>query len=466
MPYDENGDFIQNADPWQTPPNRVGTTGNPNYDNSSNQPAGPPVGGGVDPWGHGPDSPDYGYETGKGPGSNYGSTPSRDSAIASNQSALNDYYTKNFGRAPKNDEVGDAQRAWELGIPMDQFIQKNVAPRLSNTPNSGSSTQSVAKYSDLMSRIGSSSDPMQQALDRDRLARQVFDDLQAAGHDVNWDKDELVVDGRRYVVGGTAAATAYQPGEIGTGDIPQLSLDDYLARASAQTPVETMADKVVMDVLGDPFGGFDQSYSDNLKAKAKDTAADTWLQEDQSISDMAHQLNQDPLSSPWAASERLGARRSRDMGLAGINTDIDITTQDLRSSKQREAAGLGASYAGQKSQQRLNALTLASDNVFKQAALTGDRMALRESVKQAAASLGLQSDALMRDYIIAKQRELTQRVGLRLGFDIDQAKLDQESSQFKEDLAMRMAQLEELQHEFDANYGAQRDDEAWRRANG
>lgn len=336
----------------------------------------------------------------------------------------------------------------------------------------GSGGASAQKYSGLMSQMQGTSDPAQQAVARDKLARQVFADLEAAGHDVSWKNDELIVDGRRYTVGGIADATKYTPGEIGTSDIPNLSVDDWFSRATASTPVEHMADQVVMDVLNDPFGGFDQGYTDKLKAQAKDTSADTYLQEQAGIDEAAHALNQDATMSPWAQSEKMATRRAHDLGLAGMNTDIDVKVQDLRSAKQREAAGLGASYAGQKASQRQAALTLSSDNVFRQAALTGDRMALRESVKQAAASLGVQTDALMRDYIIAKQRELTTRTGMALGYDIDTQKLDQSDRQFKEELTFRLAQLEQQAKQFDANYDLdladlqfRQDNEAWRRAN-
>jgi hypothetical protein len=75
----------------------------------------------------------------------------------------------------------------------------------------------VKQYQDLMGQIQSSQDPQQQAVLKDQLARKVFVSLKTAGHDVKWDGDQLMIDGRPYVVGeGTGAAA----GGIAPGDAP------------------------------------------------------------------------------------------------------------------------------------------------------------------------------------------------------------------------------------------------------
>lgn len=389
---------------------------------------------------------------------------------------VKDEYQQKFGRAPTAAELKSEQEnltkyGWDTG-PFGG-VKAQIDKRATNTPGAGtaqpsgpgSPSSSVSNYSGLMSGISNATDPVAEAAAREKLAIQVFNDLQAAGHDVYWQNDSLVVDGRTYTVGDFSRASTYKPGDIPTSDIPTFSLDDYFKKATAQTPVEDQADQVVSDLLADPFGGFGEGYSDSLKARAKDTAGAQWAQDDQAITDAAHQLGQDATTSPWAQTQRLGTRFGRDMNLAGINTDIDISTQEKRAQNAQSVAQIGASYAGQKSQQRINALTLASDNVFKQAALTNDRLTLQESVKQAAASLGQSEDKIMTDYIVHKQQELTSRVGLALGFSIDSSKLSQESDQFKQNLMMQLAQLEEQKNQFDATFAANRDDEAWRRAN-
>ena len=375
------------------------------------------------------------------------------------QDFLNSFYEQYDvrGASGGDREHGGYNTAWDDADPN----------RFGKVPPSQGASQN---YAGLMRQLTSATDPAQQAITYDKLARTVFADLQAAGHDVNWEKDELVIDGRRYTVGGTAAATAYTPGEIGTGDIPDRSVDDWFSMANTPSEVERMADQVVMDILSDPAAGFGDEFSSALKSRAKDQQTDTFLQEQEGLSDAAHLLGQDPLTSPWAQSEKLASRRARDLGLAGINTGIDIDVQNLRSTKEREAAGIGTAYAGQKAQQRQNALALASDNVFRQAALTGDRLALRESVAQRAAELGIQTDALMSDYIVSKQRELTTRIGMRLGYDIDVQKLEQSDSQFKEEMMLKLTQLEEASRQFEAQYGLdladlefRMDNEAWDR---
>lgn len=330
----------------------------------------------------------------------------------------------------------------------------------------------TSRYQDLMSKIASAPNPSDAAIAHDELSRNIYDDLIKAGHDVNWKDDQLLVDGRPYTVGAYSAKHEYTPGAIGTDDIPQLTLDQWAAKGSAQTPVEDLADQVMTDVLKDPFGGLNDEYVGNLKAKAKDEAADSYTQNERAIGDSAHMLGQDETLSPWAQSQILSARRDRDMGLAGINRDIDINVTDKRAANQRATAQLGASFAGQKAAQRQAVLALASDSVFKQAAAIGDRLALRESVAQKAAELGIQQDQLMSQYILGQQGELTKRLGLAANYDIDRKKLEQSSSDFKLELMSKIAELQERERQHDDDYGLElekqghtEDEDAFNRAN-
>lgn len=343
----------------------------------------------------------------------------------------------------------------------------NAAPQPSPVSDAAS------KYSRLMDQISSSPDPSQQSVARDSLARNIFSDLQNAGHDVAWKGENLMVDGRPYQVGDYASKHEYTPGEITFNDIPTLSVDDWMKKATTQTPVEDLTDRVITDVLNDPYGGLDDTYVSNLKAQAKDEASDAYSQQEQDILDSAHQLGQDSTASPWAQSALLSAKRSRDMDLTGINRSIDLSVTNQRSANQRAAAQIGAGYAGQKANERQAALSLASDNVFKQASLTGDRLALRESVKQKAAELGIATDQLMSNYILGMQHEMTSRMGLEANYDIDQRKLQQSSQQFKEDLMMKLTQLQNENDQFNKGYGLDverqrhiEDQDAFQRANG
>lgn len=85
-------------------------------------------------------------------------------------------------------------------------------------PSGGPSPQPTAPpaYADTLTKIQQTTDPRQKAVLQDQLARDLFSTLRTAGHDVKWQGDQLIVDGRPYVVGDGSqtgpGATADGPG--------------------------------------------------------------------------------------------------------------------------------------------------------------------------------------------------------------------------------------------------------------
>lgn len=73
----------------------------------------------------------------------------------------------------------------------------------------------TAKHTELLGQITSATDPQQKEVLKDQLARSVFVSLKTAGHDVKWNGDQLMVDGRAYVVGGDAAVPGAGAGPVG-----------------------------------------------------------------------------------------------------------------------------------------------------------------------------------------------------------------------------------------------------------
>lgn len=61
-------------------------------------------------------------------------------------------------------------------------------------------------FTNLASQVATATDPQQQAVLKDQLARNVYGALADAGHDVKWEGEQLVVDGRKYIVGAGKAA--------------------------------------------------------------------------------------------------------------------------------------------------------------------------------------------------------------------------------------------------------------------
>jgi hypothetical protein len=118
------------------------------------------------------------------------------------------------------------------------------------------------------------------------------------------------------------------------------------------------------------------------------------------------------------------------------------------------------------------AVALAADTTLKAAAAKGDRIALREAIKQKATELGQSADKVRLDYTLGVIDDATRRYGIDVGASIDREKLAQAGREFQEDLAFRIAALAQADRQFGAQYGIdlgryQRDldNDAWARYN-
>jgi hypothetical protein len=131
-------------------------------------------------------------------------------------------------------------------------------------------------------------------------------------------------------------------------------------------------------------------------------------------------------------------------------------------------------------------VALANDTALKAATLKGDRLALRESINQKAAELGIAADKLQLDYTlgllanamekygidtqaatarrgqdkdaetsryISDQNNATQRYGIDVGAALDREKLAQAGREFQEELAYKLAALAQADAQFGASYG-------------
>jgi hypothetical protein len=65
-------------------------------------------------------------------------------------------------------------------------------------------------YSGQVQQVTTASSAQAQAVAKDRLARTVARDLKAAGHDVEWNGDQLIVDGRPYDLAGSGSNVGYR----------------------------------------------------------------------------------------------------------------------------------------------------------------------------------------------------------------------------------------------------------------
>jgi hypothetical protein len=243
----------------------------------------------------------------------------------------------------------------------------------------------------------------------------------------------------------------YTPGNITSDDIPNRSYDDiYGSLTGPGNETEQASDALLRNLLEHPES-VDAHTLDTMKAKSKDEIAQQQQQEEQDLRSFGVSNGID--DSRWVQSERLASRRSRDNALVASNRDLELGAATTNTADRRAASQMGLSYQSQKASQRQAAAALASDTTLRQSALRGDRMALREQVNQKAAELGQSADQVMSQWLIGLADDATRRLGINVGAQIDMSRLNEQSAEFKEDLAFRLVALGQQDRQFGATYG-------------
>lgn len=258
-------------------------------------------------------------------------------------------------------------------------------------------------------------------------------------------------------------APIYTPGDVGLDDLPGLSYEQLLEDAGSFDPngaggvTDGATEDLVMSLLRDPSALSDRMV-DTLKAKSKDELAELAEGEEQELLRFGQAYGIG--DSPWLASERLSGDRARNAALVGSNRDIDIRAAETRAGDRRAAAELGASFSNQKATRSLaaadskqRAVALAADTSLRAAALQSDRLALRESINQKAAELGQSADRIQLDFTMGLLDDATRRYGIDIGAQLDREKLAQMGREFHEELAYKLAALDQADDQFGASYG-------------
>jgi len=241
----------------------------------------------------------------------------------------------------------------------------------------------------------------------------------------------------------------YTPGEIGFGDIPEFTRESLLAEMEGgETNQNTNA--LLNEILKNPTALNDQVV-DTLKAQQRNTLAEQQQQEEENM--RAFGASSGISDSRWMGNQLAGSQRARDMAVAKGNQDVDIAAANTRMGDKRAAAQLGM----QAGQQRAANVQASTNAALARSAATGDRMQLRESVKQAAAQLGISQQQMMSNFVLEKEKNILQKYGIDLGAQIDMAKLNEQSQEFKEDLAFKMQQLEQTMAMQGRSLGQQND---------
>jgi hypothetical protein len=264
----------------------------------------------------------------------------------------------------------------------------------------------------------------------------------------------------------TPTAPTYTPGTLNNSDLSGFSYDQLVQKLKDQGynpadlsggAVGASTDALVQQLLQHPESMDPQTVA-TLKAQAKDDLSQMQLSTEEGIKGMSYQTgNQD---SNFVASERLASRQGRDQALLASNRAIDLNAAATNQADRRAAAGIGTSYTQSKidnqfrdAAEKRAAVSLASDTSLRAAALSTDRFALEEQIKQKATELGQSADQTRLQYTLGLMSQITSRYGIDVGAQIDREKLAQAGSEFQQDLIFRLQALQQANEQFAAQYG-------------
>jgi hypothetical protein len=226
----------------------------------------------------------------------------------------------------------------------------------------------------------------------------------------------------------------YQPGEIGFGDIPDFTPESLQARMNAGGASSSL-DRLVQGIEDNPTS-LDDHTVDTMKAQMKDTLAEQGQLEDEYSKGQAGLLGIG--DSPWLASERAAARRSTGQAIAAGGQNIDIEAGKTRQAQKIASAGVGQAYQNARSQQVMDTVNAG----LQRATVTGNRLALRESVAQAAAKSKQDAYQIQAQWLEAQT-----------GHKISAAALRQQGQEFTENLMLQASQFglqaASLQHQME-----------------
>lgn len=322
-------------------------------------------------------------------------------------------YQQFLGREGSQDEYGAHSGGGTWGA-NDPRITEQVG-RIQNSPE-GKTYSSVTNFQQQVEALESTADPTQRAQQRDKLARDIYTSLKQSGHDVKWNGEQLIVDGRPYDVAGgewasqgSSGGSQQAPRATGGGWKPvdelndltfgstmsrlkPYSFDGFGARGGTGAQLEGLVSSILANPESMPPG-----VVEALKAKAKDELAEMQGTREADLTDQAFQMGYEDDDSPFFMSERNAGRRAFDTSLVGANRDIDVAAATQNTADRRSAATLGTSYAG-----------------------------AGEGFRQAAADSGMRANSLAGDLALRRAGLLTNDRQFDAGYGLDLARFQQE----------------------------------------
>lgn len=242
------------------------------------------------------------------------------------------------------------------------------------------------------------------------------------------------------------SAPTYTPGSIDTElkDLPDF--DEIYKLASGNDESEKDTEALIRGILEHPESLSDRDV-EMLKAHNAEEAAVAGQLQDEELQHFGANTGLD--TSPWLAGQRAQNAWDRREATIGSNRTVDIAAANTRGADRARAAQLGTSYNAYRSSKAQAVTNLAVEAALGKAGEQRSRTALNEAFKQAATQLGLSRDQLVVSYIQGNMDFVTKQ----MGFDVDLRKLAQQSDEFKQQLAQRIAEVKQADEQFQANYG-------------
>lgn len=263
--------------------------------------------------------------------------------------------------------------------------------------------QQVQGYRSQVQALQNETDPARAAQLQDALARDLYASLQQAGHDVSWEGNQLMIDGRLYdladargTAGGSGGGGGGSTGPRASGYAPVDPLDDltygnafnnagyYRFAGIDPTAADAETEALVLSILRNPESMTPQVI-EQLKARSKDELAEMQRSREGELTDSRFRLGYEQ-SSPFFESERAASRRDYDTALVGGNRDIDIAAATTNFGDRLSALNAGEAFTGE----RFDRATTAEQ-------LKQSEAASRQAAVSLAGQLALNRAALLTD---------------------------------------------------------------------
>lgn len=239
------------------------------------------------------------------------------------------------------------------------------------------------------------------------------------------------------------------------GDLP--GYDQIYQQLSQTSPTEQNTSDLVNRILQNPHSLSDQTI-EMLKSKNAEELAGAQRLQDEDMQGFAGAAGQ--LDSPWLAAERGQSAWDRRSKTIDSNRNVDLGAAEQNRTDELNAAKLGQGFAGYQTAKAQTAINTAVQGALGKLGEQRTRTQMNNAFKEAAAQLGMSADQLQMAYIKNNN-----------DFGIDMKKLSLQSSQFQQELAFRIQQLQQQDSQFGANYqlaadqfAANQDQTYWERA--